>query len=65
MIIFCQIGMEQGRRFFCAVEESGQLFFAGFERNHLRVDPVGSTTLQNKVEKHVQFAINPFDLGGR
>ncbi|WP_337738849.1 hypothetical protein [Agrobacterium vitis] len=65
MIILRQIGMEQGRRFFCAVEEADQLLLARLKRHHLRVDPVGSTTLQNKVEKRVKFAIDPFDLGGR
>ncbi|WP_234934158.1 hypothetical protein [Agrobacterium vitis] len=65
MIIFCQIGMQQGRWLLRIVEEADQLFLARFERHHLRVDPVGSTTLQNKVEESVKFAIDPFDLGGR
>ncbi|WP_250959133.1 hypothetical protein [Rhizobium sp. CG5] len=65
MIILRQIGVEQGRRFFRAVEEAGQFLPAGFEGHHLRVNPVGSTTLQNKVEKRVEFAIDPLDLGGR
>ncbi|MGN7292436.1 hypothetical protein [Rhizobium sp. SAFR-030] len=56
VIIFCRIGMEQGRRFFRAIEETDQLFFAGCEGHHLRVHPVGSATFQNKVEKRVKFA---------
>ncbi|MCZ7472082.1 hypothetical protein O8B41_23010 [Agrobacterium rhizogenes] len=53
MIIFCQIGMQQGRWLLRIVEEADQLLLARLERHHLRVDPVGSTTLQNKVEKRV------------
>ncbi|MCY1665316.1 hypothetical protein [Rhizobium sp. SL86] len=64
MIIFCQIGVEQGRWFFSAVEDARQFLPAGFEGHHLRVDPVGSTTLENKVEKGIELAVDPFDLGG-
>ncbi|WP_337721740.1 MULTISPECIES: hypothetical protein [Agrobacterium] len=45
MIIFCQIRMQQGRWLLRIVEEADQLLLARLERHHLRVDPIGSTTL--------------------
>ncbi|WP_429923255.1 hypothetical protein ACQY1H_01300 [Agrobacterium vitis] len=61
MIISCQIGMEQGRWFFRAVEEAGQLFLASFELGAAFLDHIHrQRILEIEIEDLLKLPINPF-----
>ncbi|MGV1804603.1 hypothetical protein ACQZ6A_22325 [Agrobacterium vitis] len=51
MIIFCQIGMQQGRRLLRIVEEAGQLFLACFKPGAAFLDHINrQSVLQIEIE---------------
>nr|WP_275786903.1 hypothetical protein [Rhizobium gei] len=66
MIIFCQIGMQQGRWFFCAIEEAGQLFLAGFEFGAAFLDHIHRhSVLEIEIKDLFELPVDPFRLSLR
>ncbi|MCB4919514.1 hypothetical protein LAV78_13365 [Brucella intermedia] len=57
------VGVEKGRGLFRRLEHGRNIFLALFQRHHLGIDAVGRSTLEDQVQKRVEFTVDLPDLG--
>ncbi|WLD96348.1 hypothetical protein PX860_12445 [Agrobacterium leguminum] len=57
------VGVEKGRGLFRRLQHGRNIFLALFQRHHLGIDAVGRSTLEDQVQKRVEFTVDLPDLG--
>ncbi|WP_310066862.1 hypothetical protein [Sphingomonas sp. BE137] len=63
VVMMRHVGMQEGWRLFGVLKERLQLLLSTLQHDHLLVETIGGASLQNEVQKRVEFAVNPLDLG--